>query len=704
MELASGRFINRELSWLEFNQRVLDEAVNSSTPLLERLKFLAISSSNLDEFYMVRVGSLQSLVRQGTGRPDAAGLTVLQQLQAIGARTARMVAQQYQTFLSVLEPALAEQNFRRIRPTQLNERQLQVLNQVIQQELYPILTPIAIRDDVDFPLVGNLQLQVCVRLAPNPASPDEPRYAVIPTGRGRNRFVTLPTDTGYSYLLLEDAVQLALAKFFPGETILECVPFRVTRNADFELQEDQAADLLAEMVEMLDARKDSSCVRLEIADHASAELVKFLQSRLDVADSQLFRIEGPLDLSAWMRLSDAAGFEALRYDVWTPQPSPRIDPAASLFQTIAEGDVLLYHPYESFEPVVRLVEEAANDPDVLAIKQTLYRTSRNSPIVQALKRAAQTGKAVTAVVELKARFDEQRNIDWARDLERHDVQVVYGVKGLKTHAKALLIVRREPHGIQRYVHFGTGNYNEATSRLYTDCSLLSSNDELGSDATAFFNAITGYSQPIQFRKIEAAPLGLRDRILELIDGEIERRAEGQKAVIMAKLNALVDEQLIDALYRASEAGVRIRLNVRGTCCLRPGVKGLSENIVVTSVIDRFLEHSRLLYFSHGGDELVFLSSADWMPRNLDRRVELLVPVEDRVCKERLISILKLHFQDNVKARVLRPDGRYELVETSGTPIRSQEAMYRRVCEEARAKDEERPTMFEPHRSPAAQSG
>jgi polyphosphate kinase len=426
---------------------------------------------------------------------------------------------------------------------------------------------------------------------------------------------------------------------------------------------------------------------------------------LQIRDEAVYVVPGPLDLLAFMQLTDRSGFESLRYESWPPQPSPSVDLGSSMFQVLQRQDLMLFHPYESFEPVLRLLEEAADDPDVLAIKQILYRTSRNSPFVAALQRAAEKGKYVTVIVELKARFDEARNIEWARSLELAGAQVIYGVKGLKTHAKCLVIVRREPQGIVRYVHFGTGNYNEITARLYSDVSFLTSNEELGADATSFFNAITGYSQPQKFRKIEMAPLGLRPKLLEMIAAETHRKGQGQKAAIMGKLNSLVDPVLIDALYEASKAGVKIRLNIRGICCLRPGVKGLSENISVVSIVDRFLEHGRVFFFHHGGDELVFISSADWMPRNLDRRVELLVPIEDKACRSRLISILETYFDDNVKAKKLLPDGSYTRVKAGkSAPHRAQEILFQETCEIGRLAENSRRTVFEPHRAPDAKEG
>lgn len=697
---AEPRFFNRELSWLEFNQRVLDEARNEANPLLERLKFLAITASNLDEFASVRVGGLKLLCERGASRPDPSGMTPEQQLAAVCARMHAFIVEQYRCLLDELEPALSEAGIRRLRPADLSDRQRKIAELVFEQEVFPILTPIAVPTAQDFPPLINQTFNVCVRLAPAPETA-EPRFAVIPFGRQRKRFITVPVEQGYGYCPLEDLVGMSVQRFFPGETIEECISFRITRNADLELREELTSDILEEMKEVLAARKESECVRLEISDAASEAVREFLQTALELDDDSVYAIPGPLDLAAFMRLTDSQGFDHLKFELWPPIPSPQLDPAESLFTAIARRDVLLYHPYESFEPVVRLLEEAADDPEVLAIKQTLYRTSPRSPIIAALKRAAQNGKYVTALVELKARFDEARNIEWATDLERSDVQVIYGVKGLKTHAKICIIVRREPTGIQRYVHFGTGNYNEITSRFYTDASLMTCDEELGADATTFFNAITGYSQPQRFRKLEAAPLGMRDKLLEMIEAEIIRKKHGQRALIMAKFNALSDEKMIEALYAASNEGVKIRLNIRGVCCLRPGVPGLSENITVTSVVDRFLEHSRIVYFHHGGDQRLFISSADWMSRNLDRRVELLVPVEQPQARDRLLAVLKTSLQDDVKARRLLPDGRYESVSRNprSEPVRSQEALYRRYRDAA--EDRARPefTMFEPHRAP-----
>ena len=722
MTTNTHRFINRELSWLEFNQRVLEEAQDERLPTLERLRFLAITASNLDEFFMVRVGGLQILSESGSSSTDPAGLTADEQLQAISQRVHQMVADQYACFNGQVEPTLAEAGLRRMRPADLNERQWLLMEQIFESEIYPIYTPQAVPTPAEFPLLPGLSLNICVQLAPKsaPSSTPEPsgaveqnpthqsvaetaapRFAVIPLGRSPRRFFTVPSERGYAYILIEDLVRLFVSRFFPQETIVDCAPFRITRNADLSFREDQAADLLTGMTELLTRRRQGDSVRLEIAANCSSAMLDFLKAELVLAEQDLFLTPGPLELSAFLALCDLKGFEALRYESWPPLPSPNVDPKIDIFQAINQQDILLHHPYESFDPVLRLIEAAADDPDVLAIKQILYRTSRNSPIVAALARAARRGKQVTVIVELKARFDEARNITWAKNLAQDDVQVIYGVKGLKTHAKLCIVVRREPTGIQRYVHFGTGNYNEITSRIYSDISLMTCNEELGADASSFFNTITGYTQPQNLAKLVAAPLGLRSRLMELILGETERKRQGQKAQITAKLNSLVDPEIIEALYQASQAGVKVRLNVRGICCLRPGVPGLSENISVVSIVDRFLEHARILYFYHGGDERLFISSADWMPRNLDRRVELLVPVEAAEAKQRLVGILDSYFQDNEKARQLLSDGTYQRVKGSKRKsMRSQERFYLDLSQVVAQAEQSRRAVFEPHRAPS----
>ena len=696
-----GEFFNRELSWLEFDQRVLDQATSSKVPLLERLKFLGITASNLDEFYMVRIGGLKLQQSSGAASTDTAGMGVSEQLAAISARIARMVESQYACFSRELEPGLAEAGISRIKMSDASVRHREAATRIFDEEIYPVLSPMAIDQQHEFPLLVNLMLHVCVELAAPKQDPPR-RFVVIPLGRVLPRIITLPAERGFSFGLLEDVVGWLAERFFPKDKLISAVPFRITRNADVSLQEDSAADLMHDMEEVLLQRRTAECVRLEIAAGAPPEMVEFLSQALGLTQQDVVHAPGPIDLSSFMQLHSLEGYDQLRDPIWVPQRSPQVDPTQSMFTTLAEGDLLLCHPYESFEPVTRLIEEAADDPDVLAIKQTLYRTSRKSPIVAALCRAAQRGKYVTAIVELKARFDEARNIEWARELEEAQVQVIYGVKNLKTHAKVCIIVRREPRGIVRYVHFGTGNYNEATARLYSDVSYLTCNDELGSDASAFLNAVTGYSQPQQYRLIDAAPIGLRKKLLALIDGETQRKKQGGRAMIVIKINSLVDPALIKALYAASQAGVTIRLNVRGICCLRPGVPGLSENITVVSIVDRFLEHARVLYFYHGGDELVYISSADWMPRNLDRRIELLVPIEDMPARRRLISVLEGYFRDNQNSWQLESDGSYLRREPDDghAPYRSQEAMHRLAVESLKQSEQTRRTVFQTHQ-PAA---
>jgi polyphosphate kinase len=694
--------LNRELSWLEFNTRVLEEARDDSVPLLERLKFLAISASNLDEFFMVRVGGLQQLLEAGQNTTGADGLTTAQQLAEIGKRTRALVAEQYHCLFKQLEPELSREGIQRTCIADLSVQQRHHLEQVFERDIYPVITPVAVDSTATFPLLPGLGVNLLVRIKPSRTAPKKTRFAVVRLPKSLSRFIPVPDSKGFQYVLLGEVIGEFVERLFPGEPVLECIPFRITRNADMSAREDLAGDLLAQMREVLDERRRGGCVRLEVDERISAPSLQFLCSGLHIVEEQVQRAPSPLDLTAYWGIVRLDGFEKLRNKPWPPQPSPAVPPGASLFEVIARRDVLLFHPYESFEPVVRFVEQAADDPNVLSIKQILYRTNENSRIVAALARAASKGKQVTVLVELKARFDEARNIEWAESLEQAGVHVICGLKWLKVHAKVCIVVRREPTGIRRYIHFGTGNYNEVTATIYSDVGLLTCHEDLAADATAFFNAISGYSQPIQYRRLEAAPHGLKPRLLDLIESEIQRCQQGQDARIMAKLNALVHREVIEALYRASKAGVKIDLNIRGICCLRPGVPGLSENIRVTSIVDRFLEHARVFYFHHGGESLVFLSSADWMPRNLDRRVELLVPVEDMACRNRLIAILETSMQDNVKARRLLPDGRYERLKPPGPgkAIRAQEVFYRQAREAADQAQDNRHMVFEP-RLPAS---
>lgn len=690
-----NKYINRELSWLEFNQRVLDEAANPEVPLLERLRFLAITASNLDEFFMVRIGSLRSAIRHNESGVDPSGLTAAQQLEAVSARLHRMVEAQYLIYLNQIEPALRKLGVRRRHVTELSQTQSEFVEQIFDEQISATLAPIAVHDPERFPLLMGRTTNVAVQLYPAEDGGDY-RYAVIPFGRSDLRFINLPSeDAKEEFVLGEDVIALLVQRFFPGEEIASTVPFRITRSADQSVREEDGTDLLAEMEDVLEERKDSFCVRLELSDHVTTPMLAFLKKLLRLRSRDVYVLPGPVGLGDMMRVANVSGFDKHTYESWTPCHTPGIDPGESIFEAIHERDRLLHHPYETFDPVVRLVTEAAGDPDVVAIKQTLYRTSRNSPIVNALKDAASNGKNVTVIVELKARFDEARNIEWARQMELAGVQVIYGVRGLKTHAKACVVVRREPQGFVRYCHFGTGNYNESTAGLYTDISYMTCNEELGNDVISWFNATTGYSQLQQFQHLASAPIGLREKILELIDFETDRSRDKSEGRINAKFNSLVDPEIINALYKASQAGVKIRLNVRGICCLKPGVPGLSENIKVVSIIGRFLEHTRLFHFRHGGEDIVLMSSADMMPRNLDRRIELLIPVLDPDCKRKAIDILQTCMKDTASAREIQADGSYHAPTKPTDGFRSQHAFQQQALEAAERDQEAQRRMFVP---------
>lgn len=688
---------NREMSWLEFNRRVLEEARDPTVPGMERLKFLAITASNLDEFFMVRVGGLQTLREKNRKERDPSGMTVLQQWTAVSTQAHRLVLDQYRCLSRELLPLLERSGLHLLPYDRLSAKQIKHADRVFQQEIFPLLTPQTLDPEKAFPLLPGLTLYLAVRHAD--AQGADERLALVALPRNSPRFLSLPANEGHAVLAAESLVRAHFEELFPGRRILESAPFRITRTADIDVREDLASDLLALMEDVLIARRSSDCVRLEIDRRASSSIRRQLAAALEIERLDLYLIPGPLDLSAFMRLASLPGFEEDRYEVWKSKPSPAVKRSESIFVSIARQDILLFSPYQSFDPVVRLITEAADDPQVLAIKQILYRTSRNSPIIAALARAAEQGKQVTALVELKARFDEARNIEWARALEEAGVQVIYGIRNLKTHAKICIIVRREASGIRRYMHVGTGNYNEVTATLYSDISYLTCREELTSDGSLFFNTITARTQPQAYRMLSAAPMGLRSRLLDLIAGETERSRQGQPAYILAKVNSLADPEIIQALYTASKAGVRIDLSVRGVCCLRPGVKGLSETIRVVSVIDRYLEHARIVVFRHGGNPQVFLSSADWMPRNLDRRIELLIPIPDPDSARRLIEIVRTCLRDNVKGRELQADGTYLRVDVAPgvKKIRSQEVFNRQAGAEARAVRATQRSIFEPHR-------
>jgi polyphosphate kinase len=694
-------YINRELSWLEFNQRVLNEALRSDLPVLERLKFLAITGSNLDEFFQVRVGSLQ--LQQRGGRGSRAGESPAQQLAAIRKRVLRLVADQYALLNDTLLPALAEKGIHPTGLQGLTARQRDALARVFAENIFPLLTPLAVSED-QIPVIPGLRLILACRVVDEGGTA---RFVLLPVPEALGRRVPVADDEegAYRFVLIEELVAAHAGELFPGESVTATACFRATRNGDIAVQEEDATDLAGEMEEVLTARRFSDTVRLEMPKSCPRDLAGVIQQVCAAAEADIYRCPGPLALASLMEIALMPGFDDLRAEDWPAQASPAIEPGASIFSAINHGDILLHHPYESFEPVIRLVEEAANDPDTLAIKQVLYRTAKNSRIIDALIRAAEKGIHVTVLVELKARFDEARNLDRADELQRAGAQIVYGVKGLKTHAKICLVVRREEGRLKRYVHLGTGNYNEATARLYTDISYLTARADFGADASLFFNALTGRSKLLRFHRLVPAPTEMKRRLLELIASETERAEQGEEARIVAKINSLQDEEMIDALYKASRAGVRVQLNVRGICCLKPNDGKRSRNIEVISVVDRFLEHARIVYFHHGGDPQVFISSADWMSRNLERRIELMTPIEDPAAKRRLIRILEAYFQDNIQASRLLADGTSQrLAPKKGEPsFRVQQAFYDEARKAARARQHERATSFEPHR-PAGEAG
>jgi polyphosphate kinase len=652
----SGPFINRELSWLAFNERVLEEAADAGTPLLERLKFLAIAASNLDEFFMVRVAGLKQAVEEGRTTPDPSGLSPARQLAAIGQRSHAFVEAMYDLARQELLPSLATHGIRLLAWDEVDEGKRAVLAAFFAAELLPVVTPLAIDVSRPFPLLASLSLHLALRLAPAPDEA-EARLAIVQVPQVQTRLVAL--EGGRTFVLLEEIIRAHLAHLFPGQQILESSVIRVSRDAELEVDDEGGRTQLEVVERELRRRRSSDVVRLEVEANVSPELLALLQHRLDVGPDDVYPIHGPLDLRVLMGLTELTGLEDLRDLAFHPVDVMAAAHETDLFSLIDERDVLLHHPYDGYDPVIALLAQAADDPGVLAIKQTLYRTSPGSPIIASLQRAAERQKQVTVLLELTARFDEERNIRWARALEEAGAHVIYGIRGYKTHAKICLIVRRSADGIRRYLHLGTGNYNDRTARVYTDFGLMTSAQPFVEDATAFFTALTGYSDPPRLKKLIMAPTDLRRRVLKMIDRERRRAAAGQPAEIVAKMNALVDVEIIDALYAASAAGVRVRLNVRGICALTPGLAGVSDNIEVVSVVDRFLEHSRIYYFLNGGTEDVYLSSADWMTRNLDKRIELMFPVEAPEHRARVIHALRVMFRDTVKGRWLRNDGTYE---------------------------------------------
>jgi len=679
-------YFNRELSWLEFNQRVLEEGLCAELPPLERLRFLAIVSSNLDEFFQVRVAGLMQQRAAHVRRRDLAGMTPAEQLAAIARRAHRLAAQHATAVSDVLEE-LSRHGLSVLEPPGWTTSQRDFLRSHFGKEILPVLTPLAIQELDPPPLLPGLQLHVAAVLASGHADRPAERIVVVPVPTQSSRFQSVPAGEGLHLARLEDVIAENLAEVFPGCEVLATAVFRITRDADVAVQDDDAGDLLQAVEEAVLARRRRAAVRLELSAGADPRIEKWLADWLRIQPDQVYETQGMLGAAALMELVNRPGFEALKAADWPPQPPRDLIGADDLWAALQDHDVLLLHPYESFEPVVRLLQQAAEDPQVLAIKQTLYRTSGDSPIVAALAQAAENGKEVTALVELKARFDEVRNVNWARRLEDAGCHVIYGIAGLKTHAKALLIVRRESRQIRRYVHLATGNYNDRTARLYSDVGLLTSQRDIAADVAAFFNLLTGCSETVGWSKLSLAPAGLKQRFVELIEREAQVSTPDQPGLIRAKVNSLEDPEICRALYRASQAGVAVMLNVRGICCLRPGVEGVSANIEVRSIVDRFLEHARIFHFRNGGHEEVYLSSADWMRRNLTSRLEVLFPVTDAGLRRRLIDVLSTLLADNVKGRRLLPDGTYAPVPFKGQRLRAQEKLHQEAVDAVRAAEQ-----------------
>lgn len=707
-------FVNRELSWLKFDDRVLSEARDKSLPLFERLKFTSIVSSNLDEFYMVRVASLKDQVHAGYEKTDIAGMGPKEQLKEISVQTHELVRSQYSTLNRSLLPALEKVGLHLVMEHEkLNEEQQEYVDRYFEDNVYPVLTPMAMDSSRPFPLIRNKTLNIGALISKKDKKKGKdvlvfatvqvpsvlPRVVVIPSGNKEDTTV----------ILLEEIIERNIDKLFLGYDVVCAHPYRIMRNADLSIDEDGAEDLLVEIQKQLKKRQWGEVIRLEVEDKTDSRLLGILKKEFDIKEEDIFYINGPLDLTMLMKVYGQDGFEQYKEPKYTPAVVPAFaDTSKDIFQVIREGDVFLHHPYMSFDPVVNFVRQAAKDPDVLAIKQTLYRVSGNSPIIAALAQAAENGKQVSVLVELKARFDEEHNIVWAKMLEKAGCHVIYGLRGLKTHSKITLIVRDEEDGICRYVHLGTGNYNDATAKLYTDCGIMTCNRMIGEDATAVFNMLSGYSEPESWNQLAVAPLWLRGKFLSWIKREIEFAKSGRTAYIIAKMNSLCDKGIIAALYEASAAGVKIDLIIRGICCVKAGIPGVSENIRVRSIVGTFLEHSRIFCFGNGGNEEIYMGSADWMPRNLDRRVEITFPVLDPSVRAKVRHILEVELEDTVRARIMKMDesGQYERIDKRGKVlVDSQEVFCNEAEEQAFREDEglQQQRVFEPLTAEDAQN-
>ncbi|WP_238483686.1 RNA degradosome polyphosphate kinase [Anaerosporobacter faecicola] len=678
-------YTNRELSWIEFNYRVLSEARDKTLPLLERLKFLSITASNLDEFFMIRVASLKDMVNANYNKPDIAGLTPKEQLDKITVKTHELVTIQYNTFNRSFIPQLKQNKIEIITQYEdLDASQSAYVDQYFQTDVYPVLTPMAVDSSRPFPLIRNKSLNIGALICDKKSSVAYD-FATVQVPAVLPRVVQIPSTKPETttLILLEQIIEKNINSLFLNYDVICAYPYRVMRNADLTIDEDEAADLLNEIQKQLKKRQWGEAIKLEVEDKMDKRLLKILRKELHIKEEDIYSVNGPLDLTFLMKLYGLDGFDHLKKEKYTPQPVKGLNHEEDLFTQIRRKDILLFHPYHTFDPVVDFVRQAAKDPNVLAIKQTLYRVSSHSPIIASLAAAAENGKQVSVLVELKARFDEENNIIWAKKLEKAGCHVIYGLVGLKTHSKITLVVRKEEDGIRRYVHLGTGNYNDSTAKLYTDMGLLTCSAPIGEDATAVFNMLSGYSEPLSWNELSLAPLWLRDKFLDLIKRETLHAKNGDKAHIIAKMNSLCDADIIAALYEASCAGVTIELIIRGICCLRPGLEGVSENITVRSIVGNFLEHARIFYFYNNGYEEIYMGSADWMPRNLDKRVEILFPVEDESLRDEIKDILRIQLQDTVKAHILKPDGSYDKIDKRGkVRLNSQEYFCEKAIQEA----------------------
>lgn len=674
---------NRELSWLKFDHRVLNEARDKNIPLLERLKFVSITSSNLDEFFMVRVASLKDMVHAGYKKRDIAGMTAKEQLEAINKDTRALVEMQYSTYNRSLVPLLHNHGIEIISAyEELNEEQGDYVDRYFEETVYPVLTPMAVDASRPFPLIRNKSLNIAALLTKKGDKKEELEFATVQVPSVLSRIVQIPSqEEGVkTFILLEQVIERNIHRLFLNYHVECAYPYRIMRNADLTIDEDEAEDLLQEIQKQLKKRQWGEVIRLEVEEKIDKRLLGILREDLHIAQEDIFKINGPLDLTFLMKMYGIEGEDELRYPPYQPQRVPQIVPGEDIFAAIRKGDILLHHPYQTFDPVVDFIRQAATDPDVLAIKQTLYRVSGHSPIIASLAQAAENGKQVSVLVELKARFDEENNIVWAKKLEKAGCHVIYGLVGLKTHSKIALVVRKEEDGIRRYVHLGTGNYNDSTAKLYTDLGIFTCSEAIGEDATAVFNMLSGYSEPPSWNKLVVAPIWLRKRFLKLIKREIKHAQAGKEAFIKAKMNSLCDRDVIAALYEASAAGVQIELVVRGICCLKVGIPGISDNICVHSIVGNFLEHSRIFWFHNDGQEEIYMGSADWMPRNLDRRVEIMFPVENEALMGQVRHVLETQLADNTKAHVLQPDGKYDKIDKRGKKLVNSQQQF---CEEAK---------------------